>query len=100
MPITKHSARALRIELEVTPAWWHRLGGKQLGGRELEEARKSADVIARSMLLATGAFETCEVRVSRSALKLIVMGTDDITLAVLAEKAGQLRDRMNALVSN
>ncbi len=87
----------LRVELEVTPDWWSRLGGKALGCSEQIASEMSADLIARSMLLATAAFVTCEVRLSRSALKILTFVPEDGTFAAVCEKAGQLRERMNAL---
>lgn len=93
MAKTNTIVRDMRVEVEVTPRWWSRLGAKQLG----QESTREADMIARSMLLAVGAFTTCEVRVSRNALKLILFVPPDITFAQLSEKAGQLTDRMNEL---
>lgn len=87
----------LRVELEITPEWWSLMGGRALGKNNVE----SATAISKAMLMAVDLFPNslAEVRVSRAALKLIVMVPSDVTTAQLCEKAGALVERMNGLVS-
>ncbi len=93
MPKMTLRPHQLRVELEVTPDWWSCFGAKELGIKNPH----AADLLARSMLIATGMFESSEVRLSRSYFKLIVFIPSDSTFATVSEKAGALRDKLNAL---
>lgn len=92
-----HRYTNLRVELEITPEWWPLMGGNALGRNNAE----SANAISKAMLMAVDLFPNslAEVRVSRAALKLVVMVPADVTTAMLCEKAGELVDRMNGIVS-
>lgn len=88
-------SKFLRVELEVTPEWWSTMN--KCFGRDNGD---SALAISKASLMAMNLFPNslAEVRVSREALKLVVVVPFDVTGATLCEKAGALVERMNGLI--